>query len=159
MKFRLFLAFLGQERGHLEKRSIIKKFMNRRFSAIVLYPSKGQYISKARSKNFFNQLGIFSICLQSIYMTQHFPLIFFQVCWSRQFGDVFFQKKNFYKNNRNIHQTFSKDVAFMFFCSFFRHKIKISLILRISQFESLKKILRKRKVIEIKNALSEFNKN
>ena len=67
-----------------------------------------------RSMNFFNQLGIFSSYLQSISMT---PWSFFQVFWSRQFGDVFFQPKKLLKS-RNTYQTLSKEVVFMFFCSF-----------------------------------------
>ena len=87
-----------------------------------------------------NLLGIFSICLQSIFMTQHFPDIFSGLLI------YFFSQQNFKKIeilptkyfnekikkcNQNIFKR-SSTLVVLLFC---RHKIEISLILRISNKE------------------------
>ena len=39
--------------NNITKGHIVKKFMNRRFSAIVLYPSQGQLIEPKNDRNYF----------------------------------------------------------------------------------------------------------
>ena len=70
-----------------------------------------------RSMNFFNQLGIFSSYLQSISMTRHFPMIFFSGFLIKAIWRCIFSAKKLLKS-RNTYQTLSKEVVFMFFCSF-----------------------------------------